>query len=206
MFTMRLADIERGKRHYEWELPVEWLRQVFEGTDAAVSRVGTLQCTVSETSRQVLVRGSAQACVTMPCARTLDPVPLDLSAEVFLLLHPAPVAATTSTGSTAKRAAAVTPSTSGAPRTAKRPDSELTEEDAAEDVYYGDTVELDAFVRDFLLLELPMMPLRSDLRSEERPAIPPTPESAEGTPHSQTVDPRLQPLAEIANRLGKKST
>lgn len=208
MFTVRLADIERGKRQYEWELPTEWLRQTFEGTDATVTRAGKLQCAISETSRQVLVRGHAEASVTMPCARTLEPVALDLVAEIFLLLRPSAVTTsqTSPTGPINKRPATATHAATKTAKTARRPESELSDEDAAEDVYYGETVELDDFVREFLLLELPMMPLRSDLRSEERPAIPPTPESGEGTPHSKTVDPRLQPLAELANRLGKKST
>lgn len=205
-FTVRLADLERGKTHYDWELPLEWLRSAFEGTDAQVSQPGTLVFEASLTSRQVLIRGRASADVTMPCARTLDPIPVSLSAEVFLLLRPAPAATehASHTGSLTKKPSklAPTPSAAQAPKQkpTKRPESELSEQDAAEDVYYGDAVELDGFVREFLLLELPMMPLRSDLRSEERPAIPPTPET------SEKVDPRLQPLAEIARRLGKKST
>lgn len=168
---------------------------------------GKLVFDASLTSRQVLIRGRATADVTMPCARTLDPVPVALAAEVFLLLRPAPGTAPEAvprTGSSTKRASRIDPNSLPAPaakqKAAKRPESELSEEDAAEDVYHGDTIQLDGFIREFLLLELPMMPLRSDLRSEERPAIPPTPEAPE------KVDPRLQPLAEIARRLGKKST
>lgn len=200
---MRLADLERGRRHYEWELPPEWLRLVFEGTDASATEAGLLRVDASETSRQILIRGSVKARVTMPCARTLDPVPVDLSADVFLLLRPAAGtegSGPAASGSSTKRVPGQPTVGTQRSKQAKRPEVELSEEDAAEDVYYGDAAELDGFVREFLLLELPMMPLRSDLRSEERPAIPPTPESP------ASVDPRLQPLAEIANRLGKKST
>jgi uncharacterized protein len=210
LLILRLADLERGKKHYEWELPLPWLRHTFAGTEASVDGPGMLIFEASETSRQVIVRGRAEAKVTMPCARTLDPVQLDLSAEVFLVLRPA--AATHATaqatvGSAAKRTNRVdgSPKAAAAPkqRPSRRPESQLSEDEAAEDTYQGDHIELDDLVREFLLLELPMMPLRSDLRSEERPAIPPALETASGSESSPTVDPRLRPLAELASRLRK---
>jgi uncharacterized metal-binding protein YceD (DUF177 family) len=82
---------------------------------------------------------------------------------------------------------------------------ELTEDDAAEDTYTGDQVVLDEFVREFLVLELPMMPVRSDLRSEARPAIPAAPDPSDDSDSCHGVDPRLRPLAEIASRLSKKT-
>lgn len=162
------------------------------------------------TSRQVLIRGRAQAAVSMPCARTLEPVPFDLEAEIFLIFRPAAAThGTTKTppGSGTKRAPrpnqVASPVAAPKKKTIHRPESELSEDDAAEDVYHGDHIELDDIVREFLLLELPMMPLRSDLRLEERPAIPPTPETPMGGAATPTVDPRLRPLAEIASRLRK---
>ena len=209
-FTVRLADLERGKKHYELELPLAWLRDTFEGTEATVESAGTLVFDASVTARQVLVRGLARARVTMPCARTLDPVTIDLSAEVYLVLRPAAtvrVAHQTPAGSAAKRTSPPAPAPRAAEaakrRPAQRPESELSEDEAAEDVYESDPIDLDGYIREFLLLELPLMPLRSDLRFEERPAIPPTPEATQGGESPPTVDPRLQPLAEIASRFRK---
>jgi uncharacterized metal-binding protein YceD (DUF177 family) len=85
---------------------------------------------------------------------------------------------------------------------ASRPEVELSLEDAAEDVYHGETIELDTLVREFLILELPMMPLRSDLRFEEMPAISATP-GVTVSDDADRIDPRLRPLAEIASRLKK---
>ena len=208
LFIVRLADLERGKKQYDWELPLPWLHHTFEGTEATVEAPGTLVFEASVTSRQVLIRGSARAKVTMPCARTLDPVPLDLLAEVVLVLRPAAAAhegnRATAGSVTKKTNRDAEPHKAAAPpkgRQARRPEAELSEDEAAADVYQGDHIELDNLVREFLLLELPMMPLRSDLRSSERPAIPPTPEAAGGSESSPTVDPRLKPLAEIASRL-----
>jgi uncharacterized metal-binding protein YceD (DUF177 family) len=207
-FIVRIADLERGKKQYEWELPLPWLRHAFEGTEATLEAPGSLAFEASITSRQVLIRGKAQASVTVPCARTLDPVPLDLMADIFLVFRPA---ATThdgnraATGSVAKKTSHATEpqkaATAPKGKRAHRPDGELSEDDAAEDLYKGDHIELDEPVREFLLLELPMKPIRSDLRYSERPAIPPTPETPVGSESSMTVDPRLRPLAEIASRL-----
>ena len=75
---------------------------------------------------------------------------------------------------------------------------------AAQDTYDGEQVVLDSFVREFILLDLPMTPLRSDLPLAEDAAIAPpsgSADSAAGT--EQTVDPRLAPLAAIAHRLRK---
>jgi uncharacterized metal-binding protein YceD (DUF177 family) len=210
LIIVRIADLERGKKHYDWELPVPWLRHAFEGTEATIEAPGSFTFDASITSRQVIIRGKAQTKVTVPCARTLDPVPLDLAAEVFLVLRPAATAhdsGRANAGSATKKTSRPTEPAKAASvpkaRQSRRPDAELSEDEAAEDVYQGDHVELDESVREFLLLELPMMPLRSDLRSEERPAIPPTPETALGSESSPTVDPRLKPLAEIASRLSK---
>jgi uncharacterized metal-binding protein YceD (DUF177 family) len=209
-FIVRLADLERGKKHFEWDLPLTWLKQCFVDSEATPEAPGTLAFEATLTAGEVLIRGAARAMVVMPCARTTEPVPIDLTAEVFLLLRPEPSGQNTPAGQTAaisKRGArpdaAQPPVPAKKARPARRPEIELTDQDAADDTYSGDKVDLEPYVREFLLLELPMMPLRSDLRSEERPAIPPTPESSDGSESARPVDPRLRPLAEIASRLRK---
>jgi len=210
LFIVRTADLERGKKHYDWELPLAWLQRAFEGTDATIAGPGSLAFDASITSRQVVIRGTAQARVTVPCSRTLDPIDLDLSAEVFLVLRPAAAVhddSRMSVGSRTKKTSGTEAATKAAPAPKKvqtsRPEVELSEDDAAEDTYRGDHIELDELVREFLVLELPMKPLRSDLRSAERPAIPPTLETSGGSESSPAIDPRLRPLAEIASRLRK---
>ncbi len=59
---------------------------------------------------------------------------------------------------------------------------------------------LDGFVREFLLLELPMTVRRSDLPSTDDPAIAP-PSAEPGGAEPRPIDPRLAPLAAIASRL-----
>jgi uncharacterized protein len=209
--NIRLVDVDRGKLDYEWELSQEWLRRAFDGTEAEPSAPGHVTVTVNKDGPQVLLRGWAKASVTMPCARTGDPVPLALRAELVVLLSPAPTAGPRGTAHQSSKKRAPSSKTTGAeptsPKSASRkpahkPESELSWEEAADDYYTGEQIELDDLVREFLILELPMMPIRSDLRDGERPAIPAAPDSTSGG-DADEIDPRLRPLAEIASRLKK---
>jgi uncharacterized metal-binding protein YceD (DUF177 family) len=138
----------------------------------------------------------------MPCARTLEPVPLELSAEIFLLLSPAPSAPSEPARQRLGRAKSL--KAANRPRPTKRPrkgweeDPELADEAVAQDTYEGERVELDAYVREFILLELPMVPMQKELRDEPEPAIG-RPSGSSGA--GDDVDPRLAPLAALASRL-----
>jgi uncharacterized metal-binding protein YceD (DUF177 family) len=208
LFAVPLADLEYGDREIDEEIPIAWLSSALEGTEATPrGQPGHLELTVSKSGREVMVRGEARAAVTMPCARTLDPVPYDLRSEVFLLLAPkaaAPVAHKAPHGAHKKQRSRAG-SAPGPARREREEAARLTDEDAAHDTFEGDKVVLDRFVREFLLLELPMVPLREDLRSEATPAIERPPEAAHAPPaRGDAIDPRLAPLAAIASRLRDK--
>jgi uncharacterized metal-binding protein YceD (DUF177 family) len=157
-----------------------------------------------------MVRGSARASVTLPCARTLDPVGYDLRAEIFLMLAPGKAQAHTKLRKreekpVTKAAAGKALAAHNAKKKKREEDLELSEDDAAQDTYDGETVVLDDFVREFLILELPMFPLREDLRTEATPAIERDPKPAvTGPDRGEVLDPRLAPLAAIASRLRQK--
>lgn len=193
LFVVPVADLDRGEVERTWPLTPEFLSASLQGSDATPRGTpGRLHVSLGKNGREVVIRGHLEAELTMPCARTLDPVNIDVACPVFLLLSPPPAA----------------PKASGAPR-GKRAgkkggnwteDPILTLEDAATDTYDGENVVLDSFVREFLLLELPLFPLRSDLHSTPQPAIESPPQaSAAGEP--ERIDPRLAPLAAIASRL-----
>ena len=79
----------------------------------------------------------------------------------------------------------------------------LDDETAGQDTYDGHEIALDHFVREFLILELPMFPRRSDLPTDSPPANPPLP--ADSQPGGdKPLDPRLSPLAELKSRLEQK--
>ncbi len=151
----------------------------------------------------MIVKGRVKAPLTMPCARTLDPVEINVDAELLLLLSPAPPREPPTKISKKRNPARHSQvGTKGQEHAIGRLAKErtLSEEDSAQDFYSGDEIVLDAFVRELILLELPMFPLRSDLRAMDNPAIPGPPDQAP-VGAGIRIDPRLAPLAEIAGRL-----
>jgi uncharacterized metal-binding protein YceD (DUF177 family) len=202
-FSVPLADIESGPKVLDSAITEQWLSQALEGT-GAVPRggAGRLHVELAKNGRDVLVRGYAQVAVNVPCVVTLDPLPFDLRPEILLLLSPGD-------GGTKLRGKAPR-SGQGKRRPAGKKgkgsrawteEPELSAEEAARDHFSGDEVVLDEFVREFITLELPMYPRRSDLPSAGDAAIGPAPQP-EGPP---ALDPRLKPLAELAKRLGTKA-
>jgi uncharacterized protein len=137
----------------------------------------------------------------MPCARTLEPVGVNLDAEILLLLTPraTPAPAAAKTGKK-PRAPRTDRWRSTAPEEAAAADpsaEQLSAEQAARDEYEGETVELDSFIREHLLLELPLFPVRSDLPFEPNAGTDTPPDDS----GEHALDPRLAPLAALASQL-----
>lgn len=222
-FVVKVADLERGARTVSWPIPPEWLANVFEGVDAVPrGDDGLLEVELTKSGNDVMVRGQATVNVLVPCVVTLELLPFELKPEIFLMLGRAPTLGTpadrphkkkkgkpparASTGSAAapakaKAGAGKAAARGGAAESWQDDDQELSDSDAARDVYEGDQIVLDGFLREFILLELPLYPRRSDLPPSESPATdsPPAP-----SPEARaTVDPRLLPLAELRDRLHK---
>ncbi len=230
-FFVPVADLDYGERDLDEEIPVAWLEKAMENTEATPRGTpGRLEVTLSKSGREIMVRGHARAQVTMPCARSLDPVDFDLDAEIFLLLSRGGGPGTPHASPRPRRAdgpkaakgpkAAVSSAQTGKPGKPGKPgrpganakkgrrevEVPLPDETAATDTYDGEDVVLDPFVREFLLLELPMVPLREDLRSEATPAIerPPIDSGEDDRTAPKELDPRLAPLAALKSRLGQK--
>jgi uncharacterized metal-binding protein YceD (DUF177 family) len=214
-----VADLERGPKHVTFELSEAWLRRALEGTDASVSAPGKLEVTLSKNGADVLVRGTVEADLTMPCVVTLDPVPVPVRTEILLMLSPQSGAASTPSAAGARRRAPraakgavegeAKAERPGRPKSVGKGDGHwddtpiLTDETAGRDTYDGHEVVLDDFAREFLILELPMFPRRSDLPTEDCAANPPLP--ADSRPEGdKPLDPRLSPLAELKSRLEQK--
>ncbi len=71
-------------------------------------------------------------------------------------------------------------------------------DEAELDTYVGDEIVLDGFIREAILLELPIFPLCS----ETCPGIgAPASENAESTSAEESIDPRLAPLMELKKRV-----
>jgi uncharacterized metal-binding protein YceD (DUF177 family) len=162
----------------------------------------------------------------MACVITLDPVPVPVRVEVLLMLSPKSGATTEHEGHVARRKPRPPkPEVPGATEKA-RPAAEragrgkgpgkaggadghweetplLDDETAGQDTYEGHEIALDGFVREFLILELPMFPRRSDLPTDSPPANPPLPAGSQPG-GDKPLDPRLSPLAELKSRLEQK--
>ena len=211
LLAVTANDIDIAGHEIDADLPVEWLDH--ELADAEVHAVAPGHCSarLSRSGRDVVVRGHVKAEVEAPCARCLQPVRLPLAAELSLMLVPAPTAkpkpghshAAHGHGHAAHGAHAAQPAdgASGKGRASpKDAEYEFASHEAEIDTFDGETVVLDDFVREALLLELPNFPLCSESCAGIRPraGAPGVSLSAET---KKPLDPRLQPLNALRAKL-----
>lgn len=230
-YVVRVPDLENGPQLLRSPIPTDWLDSILADTDVkSAGEEGRVSVSITKSDADVLVRGHLEVTIQVPCARTLDPAVYRLKPEVFLLLSPArrvPHAKATTRSASSKKKRPERPEkpskTKG--RGAWEEDPELSGDEAALDTYNGEEVTLDNFFREFILLEVPMVPLREDLRDESFAARPPHPGGQEvaGSGGAQVpsltgvdsgptergsepkpLDPRLSPLASLKARLEKK--
>jgi uncharacterized protein len=97
--------------------------------------------------------------------------------------------------------AKASPSAKGGARKAKEPEYEFGAGEAELDTYDGETIVLDDFIREALILELPNFPLCSEACPGIRP-VEPAAEAGSGSA-SDRIDPRLAPLSALREALGK---
>lgn len=218
------GDLDTAGIPVDRELPPAWLAEHLADVEARADGSGHVDGRLSRSGTDnVVVRCDARASITVPCARCLGPAPVELRADISLLLVPGKVlpeparvvkpeesrptdvakkrpagpgseaiaAARTlraAKGAAAGRrapgalgrsagAGAATAARRGAERSGrgqKLPEYEFSPEEADHDLYDGDTVVLDGFVREALLLEMPNFPLCS----EDCPGIAAVPAAA----------------------------
>ncbi|MDB4944980.1 MAG: hypothetical protein JWP97_4514 [Labilithrix sp.] len=172
-FTIKTTDLDAGGKDYALVIRPAWIRGVLEDHEAkATTNEGQLAVRASKSGTDVVVHGTIDAILEVPCARCLERFEQPVHSDVSVLYVP---------GQRAKEAG-------------ENGEVEYTLEDAEADTlpYDGDTVVLDDLVRDELLLGIPMIPLCS----EACPGMSPAPESEAKAASSEEkpVDPRLAPL------------
>jgi uncharacterized protein len=178
-FPIPVHDLDAGGKEFRFPVRAGWVRGALEGHEATASGSdGTLVARASKSARDVVVRGTLDAELTVPCARCLEPTKLTVHSNLSVIYVPS----------------------SGANRADG--ERELSDEEANTLPYDGDTVVLDDLVRDELLLEVPMIPLCS----ETCPGMAPAETHPEGSsaPTDKPVDPRLAPLLGFSARKGDK--
>ncbi len=180
-FTIKTTEIDAGGKDYRFVIRAPWLRGVLEDGEAtATSRDGVVEVRASKSGADVVVHGTLDASVKVPCARCLEPVDIPVHSDLSVIYVP---------GSRVKDA-----EDSGK--------VEYTLADAEADTlpYDGDTVVLDDLVRDEVLLGVPMIPLCSD----DCPGMSPAPETDAKAPSEKTeIDPRLAPLMAFRDKTSK---
>jgi uncharacterized metal-binding protein YceD (DUF177 family) len=197
-YVVRVADLEAGPQIIRAPIAPEWIDERLADTEVrSTGENGEVSVSVTKNGADILVRGSLRVPIQVPCARTLDPALYELRPEVFLMLSPSHKRGPARGKDREKRAA----SAEGGKNKQRgkgdwSDDPELSREDAAADTYDGEEVALDEIFREFILLEVPMVPVRMDLRDGSFEASPPLPENSKSE--------RLSPFAQLRERLEKK--
>lgn len=197
LFTIPANDIDTAGRSVDADLPMDWLASELVEADLTPLAPGHVSVRLSRTgigigtskAGEIVIRGRVRAELTMPCARCMDPTPVHVDANITLLLVPAP---------TAKPPKVDRKKANGNGKSPAKPEEEeyeFTSQEAEFDEYDGETVVLDPFVREAILLEVPNFPLCSDACPGIRRADL---ERAEPAP---AIDPRLAPLNALRERL-----
>jgi uncharacterized protein len=188
LISVSAHDIDAAGLALDAELPAGWLDAELSDASISAGAAGHVRVRLSRSGDDIVVRGHVRATFTVPCARCTQPAAVAVDTELSLLLQPAPKALLPSKGKGKK----------GNGKADEEYEFSAAEADC--DTYDGETVELDPFVREALLLEVPNFPLCS----EACPGIRPAEEHAveEAAPR---IDPRLAPLADLKRVLRTQS-
>ena len=169
-FAIPVRDLDAAGKPFRFPVRPAWIRGALEGTAVGpTDQEGHLDVRLSKSGTDVVVHGTLEAKVTAPCARCLEPAPVEVHETISVLAVPA----------TTTREAA------GADG-----DDDLSPDQADFIAYDGETVVLDDLVRDELLLGIPMIPLCSEACPGIQPQL--AVEKTEQAPVDH-VDPRHRP-------------
>lgn len=147
---LHIPEIEaKGRKSYDLALSPAWLSAAFADTDLRVvegdADGGRFAVEAQKAGDDLVLQGAIDVVLSAPCARCNEPVRLAMHVPFTQMLTPRPA------------------------DTALPEELELTPEDLELEHYSGDTVALDALVREAILLEVPMRPLHPE--GECDPAI-----------------------------------
>lgn len=178
-FTISASDLDAAGKEFSFPVTATWMRGALEDHEAGpLGPDGQLNVRASKSGSDVVVHGTLKATLTAPCARCLEPVTIPVDQQISALMVPA------------------------SKMREEAEEHEMTADEADTFPFDGDTVVLDDFVRDELVLETPMIPLCS----EDCPGMSSPPaDSSEGAEAKAPVDPRLLPLLQFQNRTKKNS-
>ena len=181
--VLHLQNIDEAGKDFAFELSHAWLDHVLHDATLRADPAygpGQLHVHIQQNGLEYLVHGKLRAHLLTECGRCLGdakvPVDVDLAA-LFARATQQP-----------------------------QPDVlELTEDDLQREEFTGQDIVLDAWVREHLVLEVPMQPLCSsdckgiDIPEKLRP-------EAGVFPSDGGIDPRLAPLSRLRDKVPAAST
>jgi uncharacterized protein len=186
LLSVSAHDIDAAGLSLDAELPLAWLAEELADASLVGAAPGKASVRLSRSGKDVIVRGKVSADLRTPCARCLSPARVAIDAELTLLLQPK----------------GHDGSANGRARPPKDDEEyEFTSEEADTDTFDGETVVLDPFLREAILLEVPNFPLCS----EDCPGIRPPAAAASEAEAEPPLDPRLAPLSALRDKLDKRS-
>jgi uncharacterized protein len=175
------VDIQLDGLEIDLELPTRWLDSALAEAEVQPREEGGhITGRLSRSGSDIVVRAKVKAAVQQPCARCLEPAEFDVRTELSLLLQPMSRSELRSHHERRR---------TGSGSASNDDEYEFTDAEAALDVYDGENVILDAFVREAILLEVPTFPLCRDSCPGLQAAAP----LAE-IEQARAFDPRLAPL------------
>ncbi len=135
-----VTDLDAGGKSFRFPLRAAWIRSILEGHEASASgKDGVVAVRASKSGHDIVVHGTLDAELTVPCARCTEPFQLPIHADLSVLYVPAAQL-----------------------RQPEGGDQDMAPEEADTLPYDGETVVLDDLVRDEIMLEVPMIPLCSE--------------------------------------------
>lgn len=185
------VDVQIDGLEVDVALPPRWLSSALDETEVAPRQNGgRVTGRLSRSGTDIVVRARVRAAVELPCARCLDPAPFDVDTDLSLLLQPMTRSELRGRDRASQRGR-------GSKRGADEPEYEFSAAEAALDAYDGETVVLDGFVREAILLEVPNFPLCRD----SCPGLQ-APAPLDAIAEARAFDPRLAPLDAFRDKKG----
>ncbi|UJR80660.1 YceD family protein [Sandaracinus amylolyticus] len=194
-FEIKVLELEAGGKQYDFPLRRGWLDASLGLADAKPGDAlkadpaqpdGVVSVWAEKSGEDVVVRGRVKTHLIAECARCLGEahVPVDTAITALFTL----------------RSETLRPVAD---------EEDLTPEELDTEFYRGDTVALDALVREHVLLEVPMQTLCSETCTGlEVPAAIRGPADLHEAPihEGKKVDPRLAPLMDLMDKTKKKGS
>jgi uncharacterized metal-binding protein YceD (DUF177 family) len=148
-FVIGVHDVPEHQGAWTFTVARAWLADALKGCELeATDEDGRLEVEVTRAGNEFLVRGRVHVITAATCGRCLRPTPVVIDTPILVLYVPGPAVEKL------------------------QDDDEEPAPDEGPDVehFQGDSLVLDGYVRDTILLEVPMNPkCQVDCRLPERP-------------------------------------